>query len=130
MLGKDYKWYITFEREGRPFILSEGHKDFKEVQNMKGMDLYSATLVKIKHLSKNTESDVGSVVHHLTFDHSKLIRIFRREECGLSNGASRVIPSLEILKNGTRKFIFAFPDKVFITENSRYYRKDWDYATD
>ena len=129
MGGGDYEWQITFTKEGfMPLTLSESHKDFKEIQKTPGIEMLSASLINLRKFSL-FDDKLDAIVHHIQLPGAKLKRLFRRTERGLFGGMQRVIPAIEYESEGKTMYAFAFPDRVFLTTNRKFYRKDWSNAT-
>ena len=118
-----FHWLIQAKRNGQIFNISEMHRDFKEVCINDEAHLINACLIEV--LDSVGREDPYRVAHFIDFKpDARLRRTFRRIEKGLVSGKTRVIPTLEYEEEGKQQFAFCFPDKVIITDNSRFHRKD------
>lgn len=126
-----YQWHFTFLLEPLDFLtIEEGHPDIKFVSSYQGSQLVAATLVDTSRYSvfKDTLDETEYAVHHTPLQPSRLDRVFRRCEIGISSGTERKLPAFEFTDIGTglKQYCFAYPDRLIITANSRFFRGDND----
>ena len=125
----EYQWQLTYFKPGfiLPLTISEDNPQFKELKHVEGLELVSASLVDLSKfvITEEDDNQYEAIVCHIDFrPNTKLTRLFRRVEKGLLSGNERVIPCIEYQTDGKTKYLFCYKDKTFITDNSRFYRKE------
>ena len=133
MVRDRFKWHLTFKYQPVTEItLDEDHSELSFLKSQESCFLVSATLIDVDKFSIFTDEDtmLSAVIHNVQFTPSKLIRVFRRVELDVVAGIKRVIPAIQYQSDNKDHYCFAFPDKVVLTDDSRYFRSDWGHTDD
>jgi hypothetical protein len=126
---KNLVWHFTFSNVPMSSLtLDEDHPELPMVMLDPETDLVGATLINTQLFSlfDTQEEQYKAFVHSVPLGPSKLKRVFRRVEVSLIDHVKKVTPAFEFEDNNTRDLLycFAFPDKVFITQDSRFTRRN------
>lgn len=132
-MNKDrFRWHFTFRIYPLDEVtVEEDHPDIGFLKELHDCSLVAATLVDIDHFSlfDEEEKQIQAVIHSISLEPSKLIKVFRRVEINLTGGTKRVIPSF-LYRTKTDHYCFAFPDTVILTDDSRFSREKWSHEDD
>jgi hypothetical protein len=132
--GHRYKWVFTFMGKDESVLeitLPEDHKEIKYLKNSSQCYLGIATLVDTsKYNPLLPYLDLEGIVHSVVLPPSKLESVFKRVEQDVLHGTSRVIPSFSFARIDTKEIVycFAFIDKVVMTDDRRYHRREREMA--
>lgn len=127
-----FKWHFTFKIHPLDEVtIEEDHPDLNFLKDLPECVLVAATLIDIDRFSlfDEEEKQVQAVIHTVRLDPCKLVKVFRRVEMNLTQGAKRVVPAF-IYKTEADHYCFAFPDIVILTDDPRFSREKWGNEDD
>jgi hypothetical protein len=122
-----YRWHFTFKINPVDEItVEEGHPDLDFLKDLPDSYLVAATLVDVDRFSlfDEEEKQVQAVIHSLSLEPSKLIRVFRRVEMNITIAEKRTIPAFQY-RSDKDHYCFAFMDIMILTDDSKFSRNEW-----
>jgi len=129
-----YRWVFTFMGKDESILeitLPEDHEELRYVKKSSHCYLGIATLVDTKIYNPlSSHLDLEGVVHSVVLPPSKLDSVFKRVEQDVLRGVSKVTPSFSFTRNdsGEKLYCFAFIDKIVMTDDRRYHRREREMA--